>query len=195
MVLIVPMFLGGLIRTVGRAVGGVARVASGFVPGGSIVRGLAETAISAVTRRGRPIRTAAAIPPPSPFGTAAGRPTVRNIERVTRAQPVLRRAAKRATRTARLGPMNGAGAPAPAQRAQMQMQDGCPSNACCPGTRLNRSDYFLRDGTFVERGTRCVSTRRMNPGNAQAARRAVRRLKAFDKLARQTQRELKRLAR
>jgi hypothetical protein len=59
--------------------------------------------------------------------------------------------------------------------------DGCPK-----GYRLNRSDYFLKDGTFVPAGTRCVRMRRTNPTNVRALRRALRREEQFIRLARRT---------
>jgi len=48
---------------------------------------------------------------------------------------------------------------------------GCPS-----GHRPNKSDYFLRDGTFIAAGTRCVKNRRRNPANARATSRAISRI-------------------
>lgn len=47
---------------------------------------------------------------------------------------------------------------------------------CASGHRPNKSDYFLRDGTFVAAGTRCVKTRRRNPANARATSRAISRI-------------------
>ena len=48
----------------------------------------------------------------------------------------------------------------------------------CPprGFHLNKSSYFLRDGTFVERGTRFVKNRRLNEANGKANNRSIRRL-------------------
>lgn len=47
---------------------------------------------------------------------------------------------------------------------------------------------------LVAPGTRCVSRRRMNPTNPQAAKRALRRLEGFDRINRRTQRALKKIA-
>ncbi len=47
---------------------------------------------------------------------------------------------------------------------------------CAKGHSPNKSDYFLRDGTFVARGTRCVKNRRRNPANARATSRAISRI-------------------
>ena len=60
----------------------------------------------------------------------------------------------------------------------------CPPGGECPrGMRLNKSSYFLRNGTFVEPRTRCVKIRRINPGNGRAVKRAIRREDSFVKLA------------
>lgn len=48
---------------------------------------------------------------------------------------------------------------------------GCPS-----GHRPNKTAYFLRDGSFVDVGTRCVKNRRRNPANARATSRAISRI-------------------
>lgn len=53
------------------------------------------------------------------------------------------------------------------------------TNGAAPkGTHLNKSDYFLRDGTFVAKGTRLVRNRRRDPMNARALRRAISRVDA-----------------
>lgn len=56
------------------------------------------------------------------------------------------------------------------------------------GYRLNKSDYFLRDGTFVPKGTRYVRARRRNPLNPRALDRAMSRMvsakKASEKIGR-----------
>ena len=55
----------------------------------------------------------------------------------------------------------------------------CPPGAECPkGHHLNRSNYFLNDGTFIPAGSRCVANRRRNPENFRANRRAAGRLLA-----------------
>lgn len=50
------------------------------------------------------------------------------------------------------------------------------------GYRLNKSGYFLRDGTFVPPGTRYVRTRRRNPANPRALDRAMSRLSSAKRL-------------
>lgn len=50
--------------------------------------------------------------------------------------------------------------------------------ACPTGHHPNKSDYFLKDGSFVQKGTRCVKNRRRNPLNARAADRAISRIES-----------------
>ncbi len=50
--------------------------------------------------------------------------------------------------------------------------------ACPSGFHANKSDYFLRDGTFVPKGSKCVRNRRRNPLNPRAASRAISRIKS-----------------
>lgn len=55
---------------------------------------------------------------------------------------------------------------------------------CCPsGKRPNKSDYFLKDGTFIRKGTKCVPYRRKNPLNPRAWNKAYRRLKSAESWA------------
>lgn len=89
-------------------------------------------------------------------------------------------------RAPRLQPVPVPGIRGFAQRAIPGGETGfeCPPGAACPkGMRLNKSDYFLRDGTFVRAGTRCVKSRRINAGNGRAVRRAITRENAFVRLA------------
>jgi hypothetical protein len=52
-------------------------------------------------------------------------------------------------------------------------------NGACPsGHRPNKTSYFLKDGTFVEKGTRCVKRRQRNPMNPRALSRAIGRVDA-----------------
>ena len=49
---------------------------------------------------------------------------------------------------------------------------------CTTGYRANKSGYWLQDGQYVEPGTVCVRTRRMNPLNPRALSRAMRRIES-----------------
>lgn len=44
------------------------------------------------------------------------------------------------------------------------------------GYHWNKTDYFLRDGTFVAAGTKLVKNRRRNPANSRATNRAISRV-------------------
>jgi len=58
-------------------------------------------------------------------------------------------------------------------------------NGACPvGSHLNKSSYFLKNGTFVPEGSRCVKNRRRNPLNPRAASRAISRLESAKKAVR-----------
>jgi len=59
-------------------------------------------------------------------------------------------------------------------------------DACPKGERLNKSNYFLRDGTFVPAKTRCVSIRRTQVTNTKALRKSMRRVEGFAKVAKRT---------
>lgn len=65
------------------------------------------------------------------------------------------------------------------------------------GTHLNKSTYVTRKGglNLVQKGTKQVTNRRRNAGNAKAVRRALGRLAMFDSLARKVEGEMARVAR
>lgn len=48
--------------------------------------------------------------------------------------------------------------------------------ACASGFRPNKTSYFLKDGTHVEAGSRCVKRRQRNPLNPKAMSRAIGRI-------------------
>jgi hypothetical protein len=50
--------------------------------------------------------------------------------------------------------------------------------ACESGFRPNKTSYFLKDGSFIEAGTRCVKRRQRNPMNPRALSRAIGRIDA-----------------
>jgi hypothetical protein len=76
-----------------------------------------------------------------------------------------------------LQPVNGGGGVTPSGPS-------AAAGACPSGYRPNKSDYFLKDGTFVAKGTRCVRIRRRDLGNTKALRRADSRVDGFVNLAR-----------
>jgi len=63
---------------------------------------------------------------------------------------------------------------------------GAPTIACPQGMRPNKSDYWRTVNgrpVFVQAGTRCVSTRRRNPGNSRANDRAIARIASAKRMA------------
>lgn len=62
------------------------------------------------------------------------------------------------------------------------------------GYRLNKSSYWLKDGTFVQAGTRFVRVRRRNMANGRALRRSITRVKGFERLVKSSRKSLKALA-
>lgn len=70
-----------------------------------------------------------------------------------------------------------------ASRAASSLSAAAAANGgVCPprGMHLNKSSYFLRDGTFVEKGTRFVTNRKRNKSNGRANDNAERRLHAAE---------------
>lgn len=74
-------------------------------------------------------------------------------------------------------PFISAAGPAPGQ------QIGCP-----PGFRPNKTDYRLRSGEFVPKGSRCVKIRRRNPLNPRALDRAMSRVTSAKRAAKKLSR-------
>jgi len=128
----------------------------------------------------------------SPIGIAASvigqtfRPAVQPF---SRPQPVLRR----------LGPVGTAVAVAAAPRVVSAVADRfLPAGAGeiqPAGTHLNKSSYFLRDGTFVPARSRYVRNRTRNNANGRALRRAIGRAKGFDNLVKRNRKALRSLSR
>lgn len=73
--------------------------------------------------------------------------------------------------------------PAPLPTQAMPQVGGCPPRPgavaavrCETGCHPNKADYFLKNGTLVLKGTRCVRNRRRNPLNPRALDRAISRI-------------------
>lgn len=70
-------------------------------------------------------------------------------------------------------------APGPVAAIQRAIPGGRTGMMSCPaGHRPNKSSYFLKDGTYVEKGSVCVRIRRRNPFNPRALDRAMSRLES-----------------
>ncbi len=155
----------GIFGSIGRAIGGVAKIGGSLLPGpiGGAMRGLGG--LLAPTR-------------PSP--TSLSPPRSRGI-----ALPGLPRG----------GPMGiGAyGERYEGYRGSLdvpaQVGGGCPK-----GYRLNKSSYFTKDGQFHQAGTKCVKYRYRNVANGRALKRAISRTAAFDKMVKSNRKALRALA-
>ena len=64
------------------------------------------------------------------------------------------------------------------QRAFKGGATGTMQVGCLSGFHPNKSSYFLKDGSFVEEGTRCVKNRRRNPLNPRALSQSIGRIKS-----------------
>ncbi len=75
------------------------------------------------------------------------------------------------------------GVPIPGQALPRFLPGGATGvgTGCASGFHPNKSAYFLKNGTFVEAGSRCVKNRRRNPLNPRAASRAISRLESAKK--------------
>jgi len=66
----------------------------------------------------------------------------------------------------------------------------CPEQACCKGFHVAKT----KDPSSPSFG-KCVRNRRMNALNPKALRRSTRRLSSFNRMAKNTQKELRKLCR
>lgn len=91
----------------------------------------------------------------------------------------------------RVGPITidplGAGAPGMGVAFGPQITAAGPQNGSAPvvpsGYHLNKTGYFLKDGTYVAPRSRYVKNRRRNPLNPRALSRALSRLDSAKKAA------------
>lgn len=90
------------------------------------------------------------------------------------------------------GPMPGTGqvrAPGAIAAIQRALPGGATGMQGCPaGHRPNKTAYFLKDGSFVDVGTRCVKIRRRNPLNPRALSRAIGRIESGKRAAKRLSR-------
>jgi len=75
----------------------------------------------------------------------------------------------------------GLGLAAQGLSQKMAASSGAGGGGCQSGFHPNKSNYFLIDGTFVPRGSRCVKNRRRNQFNRSAALKSASRLKSLGK--------------
>lgn len=63
------------------------------------------------------------------------------------------------------------------------------------GYHLNKSGYFLRDGTYVAPRSRYVRNRSRNNANGRALRKAISRVRGFERLVKGSRKSLRSLSR
>lgn len=94
------------------------------------------------------------------------------------------------------------GLPIPGTPPIVDIQRGMPQKGPCPpgpngecpkGMRLNKSAYFLKDGTFVAPKSRCVTIRRRNFANSKALRRSLSRVEGFTRLVKRTKKSIRKI--
>jgi hypothetical protein len=73
---------------------------------------------------------------------------------------------------------------------RMEAMEGLPP----AGYRLNKSSYFLKDGTFVPARSRYVRIRRRNFANGRALRRSIGRVQGFERLVKGSRKSLRSLS-
>lgn len=154
-------------KSIGKALGGVARTAVSFLPGGNLIGG----AIDAVRGGGGGHAAPFAAPPPAmpgggqDFGSQL-------VARLKGGGGLI----GSITDPLGLGPGGAFGGGG----GTFQSLNGGPPPA---GYRYNKTSYFLRDGTFVPAGTKIVKIRRRNPLNPRALDRAMGRLTSAKRAA------------
>lgn len=165
----------GLFGSIGKFLGGAAKIATGFIPGpiGGIARGLT----SRLFRQ-----------PPPPVPTVAPVSRFAGIQQAVQQRRSARRGARRTGRVrATLVPPSieleeSLFPPAAQQLGATAPLAAGTQLACPPGFHANKTNYFLKNGTFVREGTKCVKARRRNPANMRAADRAIGRIESAKKL-------------
>lgn len=67
--------------------------------------------------------------------------------------------------------------------------DGCPK-----GYKLNKTGYFLRDGTFIPPQSKCVRIRTRNFANGKALTKAISRASGFERIVKRNRKNLRKLS-
>lgn len=65
---------------------------------------------------------------------------------------------------------------------------------CPSGYRLNKSSYFLKNGSFIPAKSKCVRRRYRNPTNVKALKRSTSRLTQFERLVQRERKALRKLS-
>ena len=154
----------GLFGFIGKTIGKVAGIAGKFLPGP--VGAIAGTIAGTIAGRG-----AGQVPTSLPVARDAF--TISRLQQQQRCPP---------GSTMILGKCVNIGGAFPGGDPLFPARVAANGAMVAPsGFHLNKSDYFLRDGTFIPAGTRLVKNRRRNPNNPRANSRALARITSAKK--------------
>lgn len=165
-----PGVSAGIFGTIGRVLGGAA---TGFLSGGPL--GALGGAIGGIAGGGGAM-PGTGLPVTPPFVPVGQQPVMPG----PRQQDVLTRRFK----GFQLGPLEVGSEEELIQKlaADAAAVGAAAGGIGCPaGHRPNKTSYFLKDGTFVPKGSRCVKIRRRNPNNPRALSRAISRIESAKK--------------
>lgn len=167
-------FLGGVIKGVGKALGGVAKVAGGIIGGpvGGVLQGVGGI-IAPTAQAAPPVLTS------RPYGGSIGISTPVGFG---------------GTLGINVGAQQYSGLPVSMAGGGMVPYAGAAA-APPQGYHLNKTGYFLKNGQYVPPRSRYVRNRRMNAANGRALRRSISRAKSFDNLVKRNRKNLRSLAR
>lgn len=71
---------------------------------------------------------------------------------------------------------------------------GAGSDGCPKGYKLNKTGYFLRDGSYIAPQSKCVRIRTRNMANGKALTRAIKRASGFERMVKRNRKNLRKLA-
>lgn len=160
-----PAVSGGFFGTLGGILKGAAGGLLAGGPVGGILGGIAGGIGASGGGGGQAVPTS---PPIAPGGGA-----VAGLGGVFPTVPLPPQQAPTTRRTVDLTPLPGA---IYSSETTMPALPAGPASEPPRGYRLNKTSYFLRDGTFVPKGTRWVKVRRRNAMNPRALSRAIARV-------------------
>ncbi len=146
----------GLFSSIGKFFGGAAKFAGGFIPGPI---GGALTAAGGILAGNRPVGR--------PVSVAAVSTTSFQEKFPGQIGPIDLDIFGAGQKGASISFLNGGGGTNGEDVAGLK---------CLSGFHPNKASYFLKDGTFIAKGSQCVRNRRMNPLNPRAASTAIKRI-------------------
>jgi hypothetical protein len=159
----------GIFGSIGKLIGGVAKVAGNFLPG---PLGMVAKGVAALAGNGKPVNPSVAKAAPLSISQAGFFPQQPDST-VTRGVSLFPGGPMVGTQVNHYGGNTTQGGTAAAH----------PHGACAPGYHTNKSGYYTRNG-YVAPGTKCVRNRKRNPLNPRALSRSMARISSAKKAAR-----------